>query len=185
VLSDPTEYAKNITMTHLRIDALVAGVLISYFFHFHRLILERMIKKWRPLLIVSVLVLLSWTPYLDPQTSIFVRTFGFTMVYLSFAIILSLIVTHHDVFEKVQNTILSIPYKWCCQIGVGSYAIYVIHSLVNHSYHAMLAKNFWELHPFTDFFLTTCCSVMIGFLIKHQIENRFLKIRDRLFPSNG
>lgn len=185
VLSDPTEYAKNITMTHYRIDALVSGVLASYLFHFHHERFNRVIKKHRHTLVVLGLILLSWTPYLDPQTSIFVRTFGFTMVYLAFAIILCLVVTHHDVFEKVQNTILSIPYKWCCQLGIGSYAIYVIHSLVDHSYHAMLAKNLWELPPFTDFFLTTCCSVLIGFLIKHQIENRFLKIRDRLFPSNG
>lgn len=30
----PMLYAKNFTMTHLRIDSLLAGVLISYYFHF-------------------------------------------------------------------------------------------------------------------------------------------------------
>ena len=185
VLSDPTEYAKNITMTHYRIDALVSGVLVSYLFHFHQERFKRVIKKHRGSLVVLGLILLSWTPYLDPQTSVFVRSFGFTMVYLALAIILSVVITHHDVFEKAQNTILSIPYKLCCQIGVASYAIYVIHSLVNHSYHAVLSMNLWELPPLTDFLLTTCCSVMIGFLIKYQIENRFLKIRDLKFPSRA
>ncbi|MBP6411242.1 MAG: acyltransferase, partial [Pseudarcicella sp.] len=84
----PHETGRNFTMTHLRIDSLLFGVLIAYFFYFKRTILENFFQKTEFYLYFICIVGLVWTPFIDPFTSFFVRTLGFTLLFISFGIVL-------------------------------------------------------------------------------------------------
>ena len=84
---------KLFTLTHLRIDSLLAGVLLSYLYCFKFDKLQEFYRNFhRPLLVFSFLCLI-WTPFINPLPSFFVKTIGFSLLHLSFSI-LSPVVIH-------------------------------------------------------------------------------------------
>lgn len=182
---NPDDFARNQTLTHLRIDSLMAGVLIAYLqqFHFEKLIGFTTNNKL--LLGITSILLLSWTPYLDVQTSVFVRTWGFTMLYTAFSFILILVLSN-DTTHKPHNTGWGNMIKGLiAKVGIASYSIYVIHTLVNRIFHRGIMEFGMDLPAWLDFTVTTTISVCLGFLIKKYVEDFFLRLRDRRFPSRA
>lgn len=182
---NPEDFARNQTLTHLRIDSLMAGVLIAYLhqFHFEKLIVFARNNKL--LLGITSVLLLSWTPYLDVQTSVFVRTWGFTMLYTAFSFILILVLSN-DSTNKPHNTGRGNMIKGLiAKVGIASYSIYVIHTLVNRVFHRGVMELGMDLPAWLDFTITTALSLCLGFLMKKYVEDFFLKLRDRRFPSRA
>ena len=83
----PDQIIKNTTKTHLRIDSLLAGVLISYFYFFNFNLLKSWFQKQKKLLFYIGILFISFTPFIDRLDSVFVRTIGFTMIYTLFFIL--------------------------------------------------------------------------------------------------
>lgn len=178
---NPDDFARNQTLTHLRIDSLMAGVLIAYLHQFHFESLIGFVGKHKLLLGVTSIILLSWTPYLDVQTSIFVRTWGFALLYVAFSFIILLILSQES-NHKSESSLLK---KRIAAIGIASYSIYVIHTFVNKAFHHGLSQINIDFPSWMDFIITSTISVYLGFLIKKYVEDFFLRFRDNRFPARG
>jgi peptidoglycan/LPS O-acetylase OafA/YrhL len=180
----PEQISGNFTPTHLRIDSLIAGVYISYLFHFKRSTLINTFNKYKYLLIPISFFCLAWTPFIEPLSSFFVKTVGFTLLYISFGItLLYFILTSHisEILDKIfTRFIVDIVAK----IGYCSYSIYVIHTLVNtHSSSFINYKPYNHYH--LEFFVTSILSITLGMAMTHTIEAFFLSVRNKYVPNRN
>ncbi|MET0945852.1 MAG: acyltransferase, partial [Flavobacterium sp.] len=126
----PENEAKNITMTHLRMDSLLAGVLVSYLYYFKNDWLTSNFHKYKKSLLVIALLFLSFAPFVDFEESIYVRIFGFTLLYISFSIILILFLVQKNINEKLDAVFSRKVVDFIGKIGLSSYSIYLTHGLV-------------------------------------------------------
>ncbi len=180
----PLSLIKNTTMTHLRIDSLLAGVLVGYWYYFKKKKLLIFFNKYKKSFPIMIILLLSFTPFIDFLNSFFVRTIGFTMVYLAFILLLiyflcvsNINIILNKIFSKNIVTFVS-------KIGIASYSIYIIHMLVNYHFLKLesifLSKNLSTPFPF---FITSFFSITIGIFITKYIEKYFLDLREKHYPS--
>lgn len=75
--------------TYLRMDALMFGILISYFFHFFSVRFEKFILKFKYTLII-IAFLLAVPLFVWNISSYWMNTFGLTTNYLSYGIFIAL-----------------------------------------------------------------------------------------------
>jgi len=184
-LAYPEQMVRNTTMTHLRIDSLIAGVYISYLFYFRydRLLLN--FKRYKIVLLCVALLFLVWTPFIDPIPSFFVKTIGFTMLYISFGIILLYFVLHSRINDRLNFLFGRPTVDVLSKIGYCSYSIYVIHTLINFaSYNVYSSLNITYNH-YVDFFAATISAILIGMFMTYIVEDYFLKVRNTYFPNRA
>ncbi|MEY2692452.1 MAG: hypothetical protein RIT03_842 [Bacteroidota bacterium] len=166
------------TASHLRMDALLCGVFIAYGYYFQRSSWQVFIAKYQKILWVFILLLLSFTPFIDYVSSFFVRTIGFTLVYLAFGILLLLVVFDADMEHKLNRLFSPVLVKFIARIGFNSYAIYLIHSIVIYAVSYLPIAS-----VFGQFALVFSLSVAVGMVLTTTVEAYFLGIRDRYFPK--
>lgn len=174
----PDEAIRHITMTHLRIDSLLAGVLIAYWYYFKQQKLFETYKNHQAKFLALAFSLLLFTPFLDQMDSFFVRTIGFTMLYVSFGIILIHFLVDSNVNHQINRMFSNIGVNFVSKIGFCSYSIYVIHSFIT------IYDGFLKIqNKFLAFAVVFILSVASGFLMTYVIEKFFLNYRDRFFPN--
>jgi peptidoglycan/LPS O-acetylase OafA/YrhL len=181
----PNADSKNFTMTHLRIDSLLAGVLIAYFYYFKFDILKEKFNQYKSLLWVIAILCLSWTPFIDSISSFFVKTIGFTMLYIAFGVLLLTFLLLDDINVKLNRIFSKVVVSAVSKIGYCSFSIYIIHSFVNK-----MAENLETSYPllqngYFSFISTSLISVITGTIMTYTIESFFLKIRDKYYPSRS
>lgn len=174
----PNEIVKNTTMTHLRIDSLLAGVLISYWFYFKRDRLNLFYFKYQKYLLILPFLLLSFTPFLNNLHSFFVKTIGFTMVYIAFGVLLIHFLLEEEINTKMNRFFTKKVVDFISKIGFCSYSIYVIHSFIIDLVGYLHIQN-----QYINFLLVFLISINIGFIMTYQIEKYFLTYRNKYFPS--
>lgn len=174
----PEENVRNTTMSHLRIDSLLFGVLISYWYYFRNDALNIFYNKYKKRLLVFSFLLLGFTPFIEPLHSFFAMTIGFTMVYLAFGIILIHFLLYKNVNQQINGLFSKYLVDFVSRIGFCSYSIYVIHSLVIYSVDFLHLEN-----QYVSFIIVFLLSVFGGFFMTYTIENYFLKIRNKYYPS--
>lgn len=179
----PDQVARHFTMTHLRIDSLMAGVLIAYFYYFKNAALTKFFlsKKW--LLMAFAVCGLSWTPFIDPEPSFFVRTFGLSLLYFSFAVLLLFFLLEKDITRKLNQLFSPPVVSFVAKAGYCSYAIYIIHPFVNYLAEQSISVIHLYSNRYFIFLLTSVVSILSGVLITYTIERYFLRVRDKYFPS--
>jgi len=178
----PYTHLTHLYPTHLRMDSLFFGVLLSYFHHFRHEQVQDLVKNnTKVLLVVSLLLLapaLRWSLF-DP----FMHSFGFTFLYLGYGGLLLLAVYCVD-DKKIMDMKI---FRFMARIGVYSYSIYLWHILL-----ARVFKYFvWPAHA--HYFLFSCInlfiyivgSVGLGIIMSLAIEMPLLHLRDKLFPSRS
>ena len=175
---------KNITMSHLRMDSLLAGVLVSYLYYFKRAFLIRFFNSNKTILIVFVILGISFTPFVEINYFFYGKTLGFTLLYVSFGIILTYFLIETNINE-ILDKIFSRPIvNGISKIGFSSYSIYMIHGFVNFLF-ALI--NTFVLNDFINltfvFIGTSIISVLSGIFMTTFIEKYFLDIRDKWYPS--
>lgn len=171
---------RNFTMTHLRIDALLFGVLISYLYHFKPEHFSSLFQKYASFIWVAIPLLLSFTPFVEPIGSFFVRTIGFTMTYLAFGILFCYFLFTPNLNLKLDRFLTKPVVDFVAKIGFCSYSIYVIHTFVIFAVRQLEIEN-----HFANFLLVFIGSYLSGYLMTHYIEAFFLRIRDKSFPSKN
>lgn len=174
----PDEKVRNTTMSHLRMDSLLFGVLISYWYYFRidKLTFFYLSNKFK-LLTLSFLMLL-FTPFIDQLDSFFVKTIGFTIIYLSFGILLIHFLIDKNINNQLDNLFSIKLVNFISKIGVCSYSIYIIHTLV------IFAVKFLPINnKIITFILVFVISIYAGFLITSKVENYFLDLRDKYYPK--
>jgi peptidoglycan/LPS O-acetylase OafA/YrhL len=167
--------------THSRMDSLLFGVCLSYFYYYRRATLDAFFTKWAFPLVVAGILCVSW-PVVTTQPSIFTVTFGFTLLFLGFGSLLMLTL-RSPLVEAAQQTR---PFRLLAYIGTHSYSIYLWHGLVAICIPALLSR----LLGFSAPFLVECSvyvavSILLGILAANIIEIPMLKVRDALFPSRA
>lgn len=181
----PEEYVRNFTMTHLRLDSLLAGVLIAYFNYFKYQTLKMIYRKLKKFLFPVFILGVIWTPFIDPIPSFFVKTIGFTLVYLSFVALLIIFILDDSINKRLNKLFGACLVDLICKIGFCSYVIYIIHSLV----HLILLniQDYFDLYynHYLDYLITPAISIALGIVITHKIEGFFLRVRDKYYPSKS
>ncbi len=179
----PENHVLNFTMTHLRIDSLLAGVLVSYLFNFRIQRLKNIFSKNKMALLLIAIAGICWTPFIEPMHSFFAMTIGFSLLYVSFGILLIAFLLINDINLKLNKIFSTAVVNLVCKIGYCSYSIYIIHSIVIVSVAALDIKYGLLKNNYAEFVLATLLSIVIGIILTRSIERFFLKIRDNYFPG--
>ena len=186
VYTNEASSVHNITNTHLRIDTLLIGVLISYWYYFKKEDLRVFFVKYQQFLLVIALALVSFTPYVKMENSVFVQTFGFLFLYLSFAIVLLYFLLKEDIVPKLHSVFSKPIVALVNKIGYSAYSIYLIHLAVNYIFKTIMSLYFeWPINPIVGFTITSCVSICLGILLTYTVEAYFLRLRDQRFPSRS
>ena len=175
---------KNYTMSHLRIDSLLAGVFVSYLYYFKKEKLTLFFKSNQTTLLLLSVILVSFTPFIDFQGSFFVMTFGFSFLYISFGILLVYFLINSQINKKLNAVFSKKMVDIISKIGFSSYSIYIIHGFVN--FLAAIINTFVLdniLNQTMVFLITLIISVLSGMFMTFYIEKYFLNYRDKYFPS--
>ncbi len=174
----PKEFVRNFTSTHLRIDSLLMGVLVSYLYYFKNEEFKVFYMRYYKILLPIALALLVWTPFADPVRSFWIKTVGFSMLYISFGIILTSFLFTEKINELL-NRFFSKPLTTAIsKIGFCSYSIYIIHTMVNFLFYKVSEEP--SVLMFAGSFVV---NIIVGMGMTHYGEQFFLNIRDRYYPS--
>jgi peptidoglycan/LPS O-acetylase OafA/YrhL len=164
--------------THLRMDALFCGVLVSYFYHCHAEKFMAWSRRWRWGLLSTGLLLLLPVFCFELKTTPFIFTCGLTLCYLGSACLLVALLT-------VSVPDRAIP-KAFAFVGSHSYSIYLWHMPVAIWVVPLLAGAVKEQRNWFVYFTTYIFgSIVFGFVMSALVEFPLLRLRDRLFPSRG
>ena len=162
--------------SHMRVDSLMVGVLLAYWYCFHRARYLRVITRLGPgLAWVGALLLLPIFIFDTPETR-WVMVWGFSLFALGSACLVSWAVKFTD--ANRASSLLA----W---IGTYSYSIYLWHFAVLHWFILPVVGPYGALHPwfFTITYVTACLTT--GIVMARVIEYPVLHLRDRLFPSRS
>jgi peptidoglycan/LPS O-acetylase OafA/YrhL len=146
--------------THLRMDALFAGVALGYFWHFDPESFREAKSAWFLIIGMFIALLLPVMP----------TFFQMTFAYFASSLIVAWAMNHT-------------PRKWYIStaiafVGRHSYPIYLWHALVAVSM-AKLAVHWFSFPAYAG------TAIVLGVLMSKAVEFPALKVRDRLFPSIG
>lgn len=172
---------KHLFPTHLRMDSLFFGVLISYFYHYHSGQFLSLVRRKRALLFAVALIALTPAFVLTTESSPFMFTYGFTLVYLGFGLLLACFLT-------IQMPDTRIFRALAC-VGLYSYSIYLWHVPVIRI--ITWSQNYWPTSlPMAlkwCVYVVACLvgSIAIGSAMSRLIEIPVLRARDKWFPSRS
>lgn len=190
----PDQIIRNFTMTHLRIDSLLAGVLISYMYYFRFNLLVEKFNKYKIFLGIISVLCLAWMPFFSlDSNSFFINTIGLSLLYISFSIILLFFLLTKNINKTLNSLFSKYAVNAVSKIGFCSYSIYIIHwviittlkkfELTHHLYYR-IGHNLFDNKVF-NFILAVGLSIAAGMAMTYFVENYFLKIRDRFYPSRS
>lgn len=165
--------------THFRADSLMAGVLISYFFHFKAAKLRSSVSRLSRALPVCGILMVAFATSFD-RHSVVLQTVGFTVLYLGYSCILL-----WTLFLRV-DTIANEHFKGLivaiASMGRQSYSIYLWHLAVGQW---LFDRLFGKSHPASLLIVYAAASVLVGTVMAHIIEFPVLRIRERLVPPRS
>ena len=172
----PFDYPTHLFRTHLRIDSLLFGVALSYYYSFRKELFVNFFQRNRTVLYVVSFLLILPALVLN-QKSPFITSFGLTFLYSGFGILLANFVTDNSINKKLDKLFSKRLVNYISIIGFCSYAVYLFHMLV-HRYIASHIDTLWL--SFLIFFFG---SIIMGIIITKVIEVRILRYRDKWFPK--
>jgi peptidoglycan/LPS O-acetylase OafA/YrhL len=169
--------------TQFRMDALMFGILISYFFHFYFGQFQNFIMRFRFLLLLigcfAAVPLFIW--HISDYR---MNTVGLTLNYLSYGIFLSLFLVLSLKSEAISRSFTSRWLLWVVWIGQYSYAIYLFHFSFGFGIANFVRKNLVHSAPHLFYSLIYLISnILIGYLASTRIEQPILRLRDKYFPA--
>jgi peptidoglycan/LPS O-acetylase OafA/YrhL len=173
--------------THLRIDGLFWGVLLSYLYYFKSRHLEN-VARYRGTLL-SVGLALSLIPVFALEQSWFMPTIGLTFLYVGYGMLLICLLYTPVGSGRLGKVLASGPSRLIGYVGLFSYSIYLWHiDLGRNLVNKLIAREFFIALPgeltwvaVTGLYLAGAC--IGGIALGKLIELPFLALRDRMFPS--
>ncbi len=176
-LQYPWSFKTNVFVTHMRVDSLMFGVLLSWFFWFRGDDLSRFVHARRGWLLFGGIALLI-PPFVWPlEESRVISSIGFSALYLGAGMLL-LLALYHRIEVPFVTAFLS-------KVGFYSYSIYLWHMLV----FKWLVPRIGPLFPGWNFswhvLLCLAGSLSFGLAAARLVELPALKIRDSYFPSRA
>jgi peptidoglycan/LPS O-acetylase OafA/YrhL len=160
--------------TFFRIDSLLFGVIISYFYSFNFPLLLRSTRKLRYVIPIMAVLCLSRLWVYDPS-SFQIKTIGYTFAYLGYgALLISFLFL--GLSEGIRRVFGKRFFQLICFIGTYSYTIYLLHLYV---------KGLIEVDPSLSgwgFLAFVALSITAGVVFSVAIERPSLRLRERWFP---
>ena len=177
--------------THFRVDSLFCGVLLAAAVRFWPAV-SRGAARHGSLLLLAGMLAVSPMLVLDLQADPFVATWGLTLVYLGYGLILlGTLCTPlgSGLVGRTCNTRLA---RWISFVGVHSYSIYLWHwdvgrllvrwALSRVPLEASLGASWaWMVSGVAG----AAASIAAGVLMAKIVEQPVLALRDRLLPSRA
>jgi peptidoglycan/LPS O-acetylase OafA/YrhL len=170
----PFSFAAQYSLTHFRLDALFAGVVLAYEYHYQRLRFLKFFIRYKYIIIALALLFILPNFIFKRENSRCISIFFLSTNPIAFGLLMCCALTIKTQFTG--NPILAF-------IGRYSYAIYLWHGLINEH-----VRDFFRpqssgkgLALYILVFYGATFIVSIG--ITELIEKTFLKLRDRYFPS--
>jgi peptidoglycan/LPS O-acetylase OafA/YrhL len=164
--------------SHLRMDSLFCGVVISYVYHYHSSGFLNVARRYRVAALVLGVAAMAPAFVFPVETTPFMYTWGLTLLYIGSGLILIASLT----FKLPENKIL----KSAAYVGSHSYSIYLWHVPVAicglHLLARCLGQHATGLINCTFYFLGSIC---LGIIMALLVEFPLLRIRDRWFPSRA
>lgn len=160
--------------SHLRIDALLFGVLLSYCYKYF----TKWFQWWTKYISLPIIVLALPLIYKIGVAGVFSPIqfeYGYTILYIYFGNLLLWTISTETVFE---NKVFFLPVK----LGFYSYSIYLWHMPCKFWVVGRISQ-YIEFNYFVKLLLYIVSSLVVGVGFAKLIEMPFLKIRDRFFPS--
>lgn len=179
----PAAVGLRLFRTHLNIDGLLFGVLISYLYHFRRDRFERLASLPRWLLLPASGLLVLPCFLFDSRESFFIQTFGHSLLYVGYGgLLIAALVARAD----GPKSLFRVVGASMAIIGSQSYSIYLWHypfatfgmSFLRHR--GVLPED--GIVPLAAYVIG---SIALGIAMARLVEIPALKIRDRLFPSRS
>ncbi len=159
--------------THLRLDGIIVGVLVSYLKYFTNFIDKVKSYRWLFAMIGFGLVLPG---FVFKGGSFEMNTFGLSTVNLGFGCFLVCSLWNLGLPNGL-NKLLQ-PIYWLVQlIGQHSYSIYLWH-IANRNF----MNDFFDFGVVNNTLLYILLSYVSGILLSLIIERPFLKLRERFAP---
>ena len=164
--------------THLRIDSLLFGVLLSALRHFNPDGWQRLVARRRTVLAASALLLSStlWFELADPATS----TLGYTFCYLGYGGVLVWLISAPESGRPRPGW-----WRGLVVIGTYSYPIYLWHLPVREFALPAVARMVGPLSLAGSAAVYLVGSIVVGMGLGKLIELPFLRLRDAWFPSRS
>jgi peptidoglycan/LPS O-acetylase OafA/YrhL len=170
----PFSHGKHIFPTHLRIDSLFFGVLISYYWYFKGLAEATISKPKKVLIFICGLLLLSPAFIFEVEDALWIVPFGLIMFYLgSGCLLLTFLKT-----DLAKNRIA----VWVSYVGAYSYSLYLWH-LPLQNWLPPLLKTYWTENWFVYLFVYVPTALVVGIGASKLVEYPILRIRDFYYPS--
>jgi peptidoglycan/LPS O-acetylase OafA/YrhL len=168
-----------------RADSLSAGVLISYYYHFHFQKFQRWVSRTKVLLFyLSIIFLLP--AFIFSYSSKWIFTVGFTTTWLAYGAIVMLFAIlpiekgrWNYFFNKNR---LALCIAW---VGFYSYAVYLFHFFIGPGILSNFLRYVWNRPPQAiQFLIFLSADILFGYIISRLIEQPVLRWRNRVFPSS-
>lgn len=177
-----SDNVENLYYSHLRFDSLFFGVWLSHQYRFNRDAVINFISKNKSKMILMAFSGLCFTPIIKETESFFIKTIGFTLIYLAFGSILLLTLRSNIQQAMTKFRASKIFYHGVSTIGFYSYSIYIIHIMVSIAFTKLEDKyHLPNMVAFIGYFIV---SVICGVMISKTIEIPFLNLREKKFPKS-
>jgi peptidoglycan/LPS O-acetylase OafA/YrhL len=173
----PYRYEINLFPTHLRIDSLFFGVVISYYAHFHGEKFSQFARTYFGPLTAAGVVLVA-PCFLMEQSQPWMYTYGYAALYLGFGslLIVFLHVPVESAWPPIVRALNALAY-----VGTFSYSIYLWHLAWAQ---LVVGLNVGGI-PYGGLVIYYGGAIAAGILVSKLIEMPTLRLRDRLYPAGG
>jgi peptidoglycan/LPS O-acetylase OafA/YrhL len=174
----PYHYTQHLFPSHLRIDSLLAGVVVAFYFQRHRDRFLAISQRFRVLLILGGVSAMAPAFAIPLGSGTFSYTIGFSVLYLGSACLLIAFLGMNQAESRLGRAL--------AYAGSHSYSIYLWHVPVLVWATPLIVSRVpdrveWPIYAIV--YLTG--SVLFGIVMANLIEYPVLKVRDRWFPSRS
>jgi peptidoglycan/LPS O-acetylase OafA/YrhL len=174
-------------LTHLRIDALLTGVLIATVYHFQA-------DRWswlmaRPWMFVGLAVLAAWPFVMNPNTSTLFAGVGYSSLIVLFSSLLLATARAGASWDARRW-----PLRAAAFVGRYSYPIYLFHPLIWKIMHnaglgdpvaPLLIGGSKSVTWITGLIVFTALSIVVGVVFGTLIEKPILRVRNIVLPPRS
>ena len=172
----PYAHLTHLYPTHLRIDSLAYGVLLSYWYHFHNMRFVETVSRWRLLLLIGGGVMLVPAFLAPVESTPFIYTAGLSVFAIGSTMILASVI----ISPLPRNMLLT----GLAKLGAYSYSIYLWHMVIVAVGLPFLNRQLDSALGFSAWFaLYVVGSLATGTLMARAVEVPSLRLRDKLFPG--